>query len=82
MSRMGRWYQTRQAIEFRALAEFAKDGFQYCHFGSIAVQIRRKNGVSKMFDALQIKRYEIVHEKADFYDRQEVGIVRPIAVKP
>jgi hypothetical protein len=35
-----------------------------------------------MFDALQTKRYEIVHEKADFYDRQEVGIVRLTAIKP
>ena len=41
-----------------------------------------RNGMLKMFDALQTKRYEIVHEKADFYDLQEVGIVRLIAVKP
>jgi Methyltransferase domain len=41
-----------------------------------------RNGMLKMFDALEIKRYEIVHEKADFYDRLEVDIVRLIAVKP
>jgi Methyltransferase domain len=41
-----------------------------------------RNGMLKMFDALEIKRYEIVHEKADFYDRQEVDIVRLVAVKP
>jgi SAM-dependent methyltransferase len=40
-----------------------------------------RNGMLKMFDALEIRRYEIVHEKADFYDRQEVDIVRLIAVK-
>jgi hypothetical protein len=36
----------------------------------------------KMFDALQIKHYEVVHEKADFYNRQEVDIIRLVAVKP
>jgi hypothetical protein len=41
-----------------------------------------RNGMLKMFDALEIKRYEIVHEKADFYDRQEIDIVRLVAVKP
>jgi SAM-dependent methyltransferase len=41
-----------------------------------------RNGMLKMFDALEIKRYEIVHEKADFYDRQEIDIVRLLAVKP
>jgi SAM-dependent methyltransferase len=40
-----------------------------------------RNGMLKMFDALEIMRYEIVHEKADFYERQEVDIVRLIAVK-
>ena len=40
-----------------------------------------RNGMLKMFDALEIRRYEIVHEKADFYDRQEVDIVRLVAVK-
>jgi SAM-dependent methyltransferase len=41
-----------------------------------------RNGMLEMFDALEIKRYEIVHEKADFYDRQEIDIVRLVAVKP
>ena len=41
-----------------------------------------RNGMLKMFDALEIKYYEVVHEKADFYDRQEVDIVRMVAVKP
>ncbi len=27
-----------------------------------------RNGMLKMFDDLEIKRYEIVQEKADFYD--------------
>jgi len=40
-----------------------------------------RNGMLKMFDALEIRRYEIVHEKADFYERQEVDIVRLVAVK-
>jgi len=41
-----------------------------------------RNGMLKMFDALLIKRYEIVHEKADFHDRQEIDIVHLVAVKP
>jgi len=41
-----------------------------------------RNGMLKLFDALEIKRYEIVHDKADFYDRQEIDIVRLVAVKP
>jgi SAM-dependent methyltransferase len=41
-----------------------------------------RNGMLKMFDALEIKHYEVVHEKADFYDRQEVDIIRLVAVKP
>jgi len=40
-----------------------------------------RNGMLKMFDVLEIRRYEIVHEKADFYERQEVDIVRLVAVK-
>jgi methylase of polypeptide subunit release factors len=40
-----------------------------------------RNGMLKMFDALEIRRYEIVHEKADFYDRQEIDIVRLVAIK-
>jgi SAM-dependent methyltransferase len=41
-----------------------------------------RNGMLKMFDSLDIKHYEVVHEKADFYDRQEVDIIRLVAVKP
>ena len=47
-----------------------------------AVDYVGRNGMLKMFDALEIKRYEIVHEKADFYDRQEIDIVRLVAIKP
>ena len=48
----------------------------------VAADYVGRNGMLKMFDALEIRRYEIVHEKADFYDRQEVDIVRLVAVKP
>jgi SAM-dependent methyltransferase len=41
-----------------------------------------RNGMLKLFDALEIRRYEVVHEKADFYNREEVEIVRLVAVKP
>src|SRR5262245_26222006 len=41
----------------------------------------KRNGMLKMFDPLEIRRYEIVHERADFYERQEVDIVRLVAVK-
>jgi SAM-dependent methyltransferase len=41
-----------------------------------------RNGMLKMFDALEIKHYEVVHEKADFYNRQEVDIIRLVALKP
>jgi SAM-dependent methyltransferase len=41
-----------------------------------------RNGMLKMFDALDIRHYEVVHEKADFYDREEVDIIRMVAVKP
>ena len=40
-----------------------------------------RNGMLKMFDALEIRRYEIVHERADFYERREVDIVHLVAVK-
>jgi len=41
-----------------------------------------RNGMLKKFDALEITHYEVVHEKADFYDRQEVDIIRLVAAKP
>jgi SAM-dependent methyltransferase len=48
----------------------------------VAADYVGQNGMLKMFDALEIRRYEIVHEKADFYDRHEIDIVRLVAVKP
>lgn len=41
-----------------------------------------RNGMLKMFDALQITHYEIVRVKADWYHRIETDIVRLVAVKP
>ncbi len=47
-----------------------------------AVNFVGRNGMLKMFDALQIKRYEIVRVKADWYNRLETDVVRMVAVKP
>ena len=41
-----------------------------------------RNEMLKMFDALQIIRYEIVRAKSDFYDRRETDILRMVARKP
>jgi len=41
-----------------------------------------RNGMLKMFDALQITRYEIVKTKADWYNRIETDVLRLVAVKP
>jgi SAM-dependent methyltransferase len=41
-----------------------------------------RNGMLKMFDALQIVRYEIIRAKADFYNRTDTDVLRMIAVKP
>lgn len=41
-----------------------------------------RNGMLKMFDALQIIRYEIVRAKSDFYDRRETDVLRMVARKP
>lgn len=41
-----------------------------------------RNGMLKMFDALQITRYEIVRTKADWYNRMETDVLRMVAVKP
>lgn len=41
-----------------------------------------RNGMLKMFDALQINRYEIVRAKADWYNRIETDVLRMVAVKP
>jgi hypothetical protein len=47
-----------------------------------AVDYVGRNGMLKMFDALKIVRYEIVRTKADFYDRQEIEVLRMVAIKP
>jgi hypothetical protein len=41
-----------------------------------------RNGTLKMFDALQIMRYEIVRTKADWYNRIDIDVLRMVAVKP
>ena len=41
-----------------------------------------RNGMLRMFDALQITRYEIVRAKADWYNRIETDVLRMVAVKP
>ncbi len=41
-----------------------------------------RNGMLKMFDALQIVRYEVVRAKADFDNRMETEVLRLIAAKP
>ena len=40
-----------------------------------------RNGMLKLFDALQIVRYEIVRAKSDFYDRRETDVLRIVARK-
>lgn len=47
-----------------------------------AVDYVGRNGMLKMFDALKIVRYEIVRTKADFYERQEIEVLRLVAIKP
>ncbi len=41
-----------------------------------------RNGMLKMFDALQIVRHEVVRAKADFDNRMETEVLRLIAAKP
>ena len=41
-----------------------------------------RNGMLKMFDSLEITRYEIVRAKADFDNRMETDVLRLIATKP
>jgi SAM-dependent methyltransferase len=48
----------------------------------VAVDFVGRNEMLKMFDTLLIERYEIVRGKADFYDRQEVNLLRMVARKP
>lgn len=47
-----------------------------------AVNFVGRNGMLKMFDALRIDRYEIIHTKADWYNRIETDVLRMVAVKP
>ena len=41
-----------------------------------------RNGMLKMFDALQIVTYAVVRAKADFYNRMDTDVVRMVAMKP
>jgi hypothetical protein len=41
-----------------------------------------RNGMLKMFDSLEITRYEIVRAKADFENRMETDVLRLMATKP
>jgi 2-polyprenyl-3-methyl-5-hydroxy-6-metoxy-1,4-benzoquinol methylase len=41
-----------------------------------------RNGMLRLFDALQIVRYEIVTSKSDFFDRRDMEVLRLVARKP
>jgi SAM-dependent methyltransferase len=41
-----------------------------------------RNGMLKVFDALQIVRYEILTAKSDFFGRREMEVLRLVARKP
>jgi SAM-dependent methyltransferase len=41
-----------------------------------------RNGMLRMFDELEIVRYEIVRAAADFYGRRETDVLRMVARKP
>jgi len=41
-----------------------------------------RNGMLRMFDALQIEFYEMVRAKSDFYDRRDTDVLRMVAKKP
>jgi len=41
-----------------------------------------RNEMLKMYDGLQIVRYEIVKAKSDFFNRQEMEVLRMVAKKP
>ena len=47
-----------------------------------ATHFAGRNGMLKMFDSLEIVRYEIVRAKADFDNRMETDVLRLIAMKP
>jgi SAM-dependent methyltransferase len=41
-----------------------------------------RNGMLKLFDELQIVRYEIVNAKSDFFNRSEMEVLRLVARRP
>lgn len=41
-----------------------------------------RNGMLNLFDGLEIRRYEITREQADWYHRIETDVLRLVAVKP
>jgi len=41
-----------------------------------------RNAFLHLFDSLEIVRYEIIREKADFYNRRETEVIRLVARKP
>ncbi|MBC7924543.1 MAG: methyltransferase domain-containing protein [Bryobacteraceae bacterium] len=41
-----------------------------------------RNGMLKLFDGLQVVRYEILMAKSDFFDRGEMEVLRLVARKP
>lgn len=40
-----------------------------------------RNDMLRMFDALQVVRYEVVRAKSDFYDRRKTEVLRLVARK-
>jgi len=41
-----------------------------------------RNAMLHLFDSLEIVRYEVVRDKADFADRRETNVMRLVARKP
>jgi SAM-dependent methyltransferase len=41
-----------------------------------------RNEILKLFDALQVIRYEVVVASSDFFDRREMEVLRLVARKP
>jgi SAM-dependent methyltransferase len=41
-----------------------------------------RNEMLHIFDSLEIRQYEIVRAKSDFYDRRETDVLRLVAIKP
>ena len=42
----------------------------------------RRNEMLHIFDPLEIRHYEIVRAKSDFYDRRDTDVLRLLAIKP